>query len=79
MSRIYVGKGDERTTNTGQLSIETGTPLDSSAVVYRLDSNAPEEFNLFWKVSEDILFILDENHLPRVGDAGYGYVLNRTE
>lgn len=79
MSRIFVGKGNERTTNKGQLTTEAGTQLDSLAIVYQLDSNAPEEFKLFWKISEDILFILDKNLMPRVGDAGYGYVLNRVE
>ena len=27
-------------------------------------------------IGEDILFILDENRMPRVGDAAYGYALN---
>ena len=54
-----------------------GTQLDSLAIVYHLDSNAPEKFKVFWKVSADLLFILDDNLLPRVGDAGYGYELNR--
>jgi hypothetical protein len=78
MARVYVGKGDERIVNQGTWSVVQGTHLDPEAVVYRLDEQAPEEFRLFWAIGEDILFILDRDLNPRVGDAGYSYALNRT-
>lgn len=78
MARVYVGKGDDRIVNQGTWSIIHGTRLDSQAVVYRLDGQAPEEFRHFWAIGDDILFILDRNLSPRVGDAGYSYALNRT-
>jgi len=33
---------------------------------------------VFWAIGQDILFILDQDGGPRVGNAGYGYALNRT-
>ena len=78
MARVYVAKGDDRIINEGNWSITNGTQLDLQAVVYQLDANAPQEFQSFWAIGEDILFILDQEMNPRVGDAGYGYALNRT-
>ncbi len=77
MSRIYVGKSDERITNAGSIIISTGTSLDSLRTIYRLTSGAPAEFQSFWKIDEHLLLILDENLTPMVGDAGYEFVLNR--
>jgi hypothetical protein len=77
MARVYVAKGNDRTINTGTWTITHGTSLNSQAVVYRLDTNAPQEFQFFWAIGEDILFILDQEMNPRVGTAGYSYALNR--
>ncbi len=77
MARVYVAKGNDRTINTGTWTITHGTSLDPQAVVYRLDTNAPEEFQYFWAIGDDILFILDQEMKPRVGTAGYSYALNR--
>jgi thioredoxin-related protein len=77
MSRIYVGNNDDRVTNTGNISITLGTALNPLHTVYRLTTGAPTEYQSFWKIDENLLFILDTNLTPRVGDAGYGYVLNR--
>jgi hypothetical protein len=77
MSRIYVGKNNDRLTNSGKIVVKKGTSLDSTHDVYYLSTGAPQEFQIFWKVTKDILFILDDDLTPRVGDAGHGYVLNR--
>ncbi len=77
MSRVHVAVSDERTVNAGTWSIATGTALDPDATVYLLDSGAPPEFDAFWAIGDDILFILDDDLMPRVGDAAYGYSLNR--
>lgn len=76
MARVYVGKGNDRTVNEGTWIITRGTKLDPQAVVYQLDSNAPQEFRSYWAIGQDILFILDQDMNPRVGDASYGYALN---
>jgi hypothetical protein len=77
MSRIYVGNNNDRVTNHGNISISLGTSLDPSHIVYRLVTGAPAEYQSFWKVDENLLFILDDSLTPKVGDAGYGYVLNK--
>jgi hypothetical protein len=77
MSRVYVGKGNDRTINEGTWTISQGTNLDNQAIVYQLDTNVPQEFRSFWAIGDDILFILDQKMNPRVGTAGYSYALNR--
>jgi|GEM_PF-1281297 len=77
MSRIYVGKSEDRVSNTGNVEIVQGTAIDTAHIVYRLTTGAPEEYRSFWKIDENLLFILDDDLSPKVGDAGYGYVLNR--
>ena len=76
MSRIRVGVSNDRHVNQGTWSIEQGTSLDPEATIYRLDTGAPDGLDAYWPVGEDILFILDERLMPRVGDAAYGYALN---
>jgi len=78
MSRLFVGKGNDRTVNEGKWLITSGTKLDPQAVVYQLDSNAPQEFRSFWAIDQDILFILDQAMNPRVGNGAWSYVLDRT-
>ncbi|MFE5670431.1 hypothetical protein ACFQ58_02370 [Agromyces sp. NPDC056523] len=77
MSRIRVGEGDDREVDRGRWSIGQGTALDPDATVYRLETGAPEGLDLYWAIGDDILFMLDEQGMPRVGDAAYGYALNR--
>ena len=77
MARVYVGRDESRIINSGNIQVRLGTALDPNHTVYELISGAPSEFTLFWKVDENILFILDPNRQPKVGDAGYGYALNR--
>lgn len=78
LARVYVAKGDDRTINEGTWAITHGTKSDPQAVVYQLDANAPQEFRSYWLISQDILFILDQDMNPRAGDAGYSYALNKT-
>ena len=76
MSIVRVGVGDERETHEGTWSEARGTGLDPDATVYRLDSGAPDHLRGYWPIGDDLLFLLDEEGMPRVGDAAYGYVLN---
>lgn len=77
LARVGVGTGNDRITNVGTLTLTHGTALDPQAVVYQLDTNAPQEFRSYWVIGRDILFMLDQDRNPRVGDAAYSYVLNR--
>ena len=77
MSIIRVGVSDEREAHRGAWHAESGTVLRRDATVYRLDG-VPGHLEAYWAVGEDLLLLLDENGMPRVGDAGYSYTLNRT-
>jgi NlpE N-terminal domain len=76
MSRVRVGVSDDREVNEGTWSIGRGTALDSEATVYRLDTGAPDGLDVYWPIGDEILFVLDEQLMPRVGDTAYGYALN---
>ena len=79
LARVYVARSPEdRIVVEGTWAIAHGTKLDPHAVVYQLDAHAPRDFQLYWAIGPDILFMLDEARNPRVGTAGYGYALNRT-
>ena len=77
ISVIRVGVSDERETHEGTWTEGQGTGLDQDAETYLLDAGAPEHLRGYWPVGDDILFLLDENGMPKVGDAAYGYALNR--
>ncbi|MEW6736728.1 MAG: copper resistance protein NlpE N-terminal domain-containing protein [Acidobacteriota bacterium] len=77
LARVYVSKGNDRTINEGTWVITHGTNLDPDAVVYQLDSNVPQEFRSYWAIGENILFILDQDMNPRIGDGRYSYTLNK--
>lgn len=76
--RVYVGKSDEQHVNEGVWMVDGEVEGYPDAVVYRLDSRAPDEYKSLWAINDDLLLILDEDGKPRVGNAGFGYILNRT-
>ena len=80
LARVYVATSPEgnRVVVDGALTVTQGTKLDPNATVYRLDANVPREFRAYWFIGENILFILDKELSPKVGTAGWSYVLNRT-
>lgn len=81
LARIYVATSPEgsREIVDGKLSVSRGTKLHEGETTYQLDDNAPKEFQNYWLIGDDILFLLDESLKPRVGTAGWSYVLNRTQ
>ncbi len=76
--RVYVGKNNDRVVNEGVWKVDGEVEGYPDAVVYELASSAPGEFESFWAINDDLLMILDEDGKPRVGNAGFGYLLNRT-
>ena len=80
LARVYVATSPEgsRVVVDGALTVTHGTKLDPNATVYRLDASAPREFQAYWAIDQNILFILDKDLNPKVGTAGWSYVLNRT-
>lgn len=76
ISIVRVGAGDDRETIEGTWRITEGTALDPQDLVYELDTAAPGHLRNYWPIGDNILFMLDEQLMPRVGDAAYGYALN---
>lgn len=77
LERIHVGKGDDRTVDSGGWRTTIGAPTDSDATVVVLDPGPPE-FARYQHVGPDILLILDGASQPRVGDASGSFTLSRT-
>jgi hypothetical protein len=80
LAQVYVAEEPEgeRIVAEGTWSISHGTRLDPEASVYQLDAQAPAAWRSYWAIGPDILFILDDQRVPRVGTASWSYVLNRT-
>jgi hypothetical protein len=78
LSRVHVGSGDIRTVNEGKWSKEKGAAGYPEATIFKLDNNAPEEFRSYWTLNDNLLLILDPYGNPRIGHAGFGYILNKT-
>lgn len=76
ISVVRVGVGNDRETHEGTWTVARGTGLDPQATVYQLDTGAPEHLRQYWPVGHNILYLLDKDKMPRVGDAAYGYALN---
>jgi hypothetical protein len=80
LARVYVSADPEgaRSIATGPVATGRGTRLDPNATIVRLDEKVPAEFRSYWRVDENIFFLLDQDLAPRVGTASWSYVLNRT-
>ncbi len=80
LARVHVASSPEgsRAVVIGTWRVTRGMPLDANAPVYELDASAPAEFRLYWRIGENILFVLDSALNPRVGTASWSYALNRT-
>jgi hypothetical protein len=78
MSRVHVGKGNDRTVNEGSWVITSGARVDPDGVVYQLDSLAHPEFRSFLAIGTDILLVLNDAMAPRIGNAAWSYTLSRT-
>lgn len=69
--------GNDRIVTKGSWTTHQGVKGYPEAVVYELDSNTELDFRHYWKVNDNILFLLDENLNPKAGNAAWGYTLNR--
>lgn len=78
LERIDVGKGNERYITKGSWTTAHGTKTDPEAVVYRLDTEAPEGFRLYQAIDKSILLFLKEDLSLKVGNAGHSYTLSKT-
>jgi hypothetical protein len=80
LARVQVATSPEgaRSVVDGAWTITRGMKGNPSASVYRLDASVPPAFQAYWSIGEGILFMLDPELNPRIGTAGWSYVLNRT-
>jgi hypothetical protein len=69
--------GNDRIVTQGTWTTRHGVKEYPDAVVYELDSNTSLDLRFYWRVNEDILLPLDQNMSPKVGNAGWGYMLSR--
>lgn len=82
LGRVLVGNQEgagQRVETMGTLKMRRGVQSYPGAIVYELDTNSPEEFRLYWRLNEDILLPLDQNMVPKVGNASWGYMLSRIQ
>jgi hypothetical protein len=61
----------------GNWTIVRGTDADSKAVVYRLEPTETEAALFFLKGDDNVLFFLNQDGKPLVGNADFSYTLNR--
>ena len=69
--------GNERSVTTGRWTMQRGVKNYPDAIVYKLDSNAPANFQLFWRVNDNVLLPLDRDLNPKAGNSAWGSMLSR--
>jgi hypothetical protein len=62
---------------TGKWSIAKGAKSNPSATVYRLETPDPKAQLAFLKLDDNVLYILDRNEAPLIGNIHFSYTLNR--
>lgn len=77
LKTLYVGKGDDYHTVTGEWAVTRGTKTDPDAAVYRLDRDKPRGSLLLLKADDNILLFMDRGESLMVGNADLSYTLNR--
>lgn len=79
LGRVYAARSaDDRNVNEGTWTIKRGAKSCPQAPVYELDAKAPAEFRSYLLLSDDVLFLLDQQGNPRIGNGFFAYTLNRT-
>jgi hypothetical protein len=69
--------GNDRVVTQGNWETRRGVTDYPDALVYVLDSSVDGDLRYFWRVNDNIVLPLDERMSPRVGNAGWGYMLSR--
>ena len=69
--------GNDRVVTQGNWETRRGVTGYPDALVYVLDASVDGDLRYFWRVNDDIVLPLDERMSPKVGNAGWGYMLSR--
>ncbi len=62
---------------SGKWTILKGTPANPDAIIYQIEPDKPDESISFLVADNDVLFILDKNGNPYIGNADFSFTLNR--
>jgi hypothetical protein len=63
----------------GKWEMVKGRPADPDAIIYKIHLGKPYESILLLKADDNVLFFLDRNLNPLVGNAQFSYTLSRAE
>jgi hypothetical protein len=79
LESVYVGTGNETHVTRGKWAASRGMGQDRQALIYELQMNPeqPEIILRFLKGDDNVLFFLDKNNHPGVGNDYASYSLNR--
>ncbi len=62
---------------TGKWSIIKGTPKNPDAVIYKIESDKPDESISFLVGDDNVLFFLNKNDEPYLGNENFGFTMNK--
>jgi hypothetical protein len=77
LGQVGLGLGNDPLVQRGTWIGRRGVQQYPDALVYALDANADPSLQYFWRVSDEILLLLDPNMRPRAGTAAWGAMLSR--
>jgi hypothetical protein len=69
--------GDDSHVQLGAWTTRRGLPQYPNGLVYELDSNADPTLQHLWRVSDDVILVLDQQLRPVAGNAAWGHMLSR--
>jgi PAS domain-containing protein len=72
-----VSVGNDRHVQRGTWTTRRGLQQYQSGLVYVLDSNADPSLQYLWRVSDDVVLVLDRDLRPVAGNAAWGRMLSR--
>jgi hypothetical protein len=69
--------GSDRLVQQGTWTARRGLQEYPDGLVYELDSNADPSLKYLWRLSDDVVLVLDQNLRPVAGNAAWGRMLSR--
>lgn len=77
LGQVRVGAGNERDVAEGAWQPARGLREHPQALRYELDARADPSLRRMWRVSEDVMLVLDDALRPRPGNGAWGFMLSR--
>lgn len=77
LGQLRVGAGNERDVAEGAWQPARGLHEHPLALRYELDARADPSLRRMWRVSEDVMLVLDDELRPRPGNGAWGSMLSR--